>query len=118
MDVYGKSDGSACKFDYIQGCDPFLKIFVNNKLKFESIKLRKKFLYDPKLTFTTARIWRNSTIKVELWDARRGFWDYDALIFQTDGDIDSFLHEPHRQSDNIYNKNVIEAISFWQDEFF
>lgn len=118
MHVFGRSDGSACKFDYIQGCDPFIKLFINDELKLETVKLRKKFFYDPKLTFTTAKIRRNSTIKVELWDARRGFWDYDELLFQTEGDIDSFLNEPRRQSADTYNFNTIEAVSFWQDEVF
>lgn len=115
--MFGKIDGKPCKLDYIDGCDPSLKLFVNDELMIETSKLLKRFSFDAKITFTTAKIRKNSRIKIEVWHVKHGFWSSDGLIQSVEGNIESFLNEPLRQGHHAYkNDNRIETISFWRDE--
>lgn len=74
--------------------------------------------YDPRITYTTGKILKNSTtIKIEVWDASSEFFENDAIIQKTEGNIDSFLNEPIRKGTRFdeYLRNKIETMSFWRD---
>lgn len=118
MYVFGRINGKPCKFDHSDGCDAFLKLFVNDELVLVTPKLREVFTFDAKITFTTGKIRKNSKIKIEVWHMKRAFWDTNGLIQSTEGDIESYLNEPIRQGHHVYkDDNHIETISFWRDEF-
>lgn len=115
--MFGEKSGKPCKLDLSDGCDPFIKLFVNNELVLKTPKLVNKFSFDAKITFTTAKVPKNSTIKIEIWHAKSRFWDSDALILDSEGNIESFLNEPLRKGNHYYeNDNWIETMSFWRDE--
>lgn len=104
------------------GSNPFIKLFVNDELVKESPKRTDKTLHDVDITYETAKIPKNSTIKLEIWDANgSAFWSSEKLLFSTDGDIDSFLNEPVRKGaievHNLDDVNSIETMSFWLDEY-
>lgn len=116
--VKGRIDGAPCGFDHSGGCDPSIKIFVNDELMFETPKLLNQFAFDAKVTFTTLKIRKNSIVRIEVWHVRRTFFDEDGLIQSVEGDIKSYLNEPLRQGDHFYEaENRIETISFWRDEY-
>lgn len=115
--TYGEADGSTCKLFAPLGCDSYIKLFVNSKELFKSPTTKNAFVYDADITYTTGRISKNSTIEIEIRDASAAFWEYDALILKTKGNVDSFLNEPLRAGAEInHRQNSIETVSFWQDE--
>lgn len=87
----------------------------------ESPKRKDKILHDVDITFETAKIPVNSTIKVEIWDAGSILWIWDnyKLIFSTEGDIESFLNEPYRIGTirEFEDLHSLETMSFWLDEY-
>lgn len=116
--AYGEADGKSCKFYSKFGCNSFIKLFVKDDELFKSSTTKDKFVYDADITFTTGKIAKNSTIKIEIWDESSAFWEKEHLILATEGDVDSFLEEPLRTGAWIGDKqNAIETISFWQDEY-
>lgn len=100
------------------GCKPFIKLYVNDELVKESPARKGGTLHDDDITFETAKILKNSTIKLEIWDARSGFWSGKKSIFSTVGDVESFLDHPIRKN-SINSSEAIsaETISFWRDEY-
>lgn len=116
--MFGQKNGKPCKLDYSDGCDPYIELYVNDELVLKTEKQVNKFSFDPKVTFTTAKIPKNSTVRIEIWHAKSAFWDRDSLILTTDGDIDSFLKQPLREVDHqLKNDNFVETVSFWRDEY-
>lgn len=116
--MLGRIDGSTCGLDHSDGCDPSIKLFVNDELMLETPKLLKVFSFDAKVTFTTAKLRKNSKIKIEVWHVKRSFWDTHGLIQSVEGDVESFLNEPIRKGIHVYgDDNHIETISFWRDEY-
>lgn len=116
--AYGEADGSSCKFYSRFGCNSYIKLFVGDDELFRSSTMKDKFVYDADITFTTGRILKNSTIKIEIWDESSAFWEKDRLILKTEDNVDSFLKEPLRKGAMFGDKqNAIETISFWQDEY-
>lgn len=100
------------------GSNPFVKLFVNGKQVKESPKRKDKILHDVDITFETAKIPKNSIIKLEIWDAANVLWIWDKLIFTTEGDIESFLNEPYRISFREYDDiHSLETMSFWLNEY-
>ena len=100
------------------GCNPVIKMFVNGEMVKETPKRKDKSLHDVDVTFETAKISKNSTIKLELWDAGSGFLASKKLIFSTEGSVESFLNQPFRDNDINTNKiDAIETMSFWRDEY-
>lgn len=84
----------------------------------KTVKQKNHESYNPYITFTTERIPKNSTIRIEIWDKGAGFWKSDALIQRTEGNVESFLNKPLRNGGNCSeNHNSIETMSFWSDEF-
>lgn len=103
-------------------CNPFIKLFVNGELVKESPKRADKTLHDVDITYETAKISWNSTIKLEVWDVGSMPWSSPKMIFSTEGDVESFLTGPVRKSANseahsLDDVNSIETMSFWLDEF-
>lgn len=82
----------------------------------KSPKQKYKVRYDPDITFTTARISKNSTIQIEVRDANS-----DDLIFDINGGLDFFLKKRLHEADLIRKhhkqRNRIETMSFWRDEY-
>lgn len=116
--TYGKADGSTCKLFGFHGCDPYVKLFVDENEVLKTARAKHKFVYDTDVTFTSDNIAKNSTIKIEIWDASSAFWEHDALILTTQGDVNSFLKQPLREGVIVKDKqNAIETVSFWQDEY-
>lgn len=116
--TYGEADGSSCKFYSRFGCNSYIKLFVDDDELFRSSTMKDKFVYDADITFTTGRISKDSTIKIEIWDESSAFWELDRLILKTDGNVESFLKQPLREGVMVGDKrNAIETVSFWQDEY-
>lgn len=118
MYTYGELDGNSCKLFGFYGCNPYVKLFVNGAEKLRTPTAQHKYVFNADVTFTTSKIPKNSTIMIQIWDASAAFWEKDALILNTEGDIDSFLNEPLREGVIIKdNRNAIETVPFWQDEY-
>lgn len=114
--MYGEFYGKINTFGWIVKCNPFIKLFVNGDLMLRTKKV-DGFSFDANLSFTTVKIPKNSTIKIEIWDANLGFLDFNTRIFSKEGTVDSFLNGQILQSDSFGEKdNSIEMISFWRDE--
>lgn len=99
------------------GCKPFIKLYVNDELVKESPARNDGILHYADITFETAKILKNSTIKLEIWDAGSGFWSEEKSIFSTVGDVESFLDHPIRENSMNSSEAIsAETISFWRDE--
>lgn len=81
-------------------------------------KKKNRDNYNPHVTFTTERIAKNSTVRIEVWDSSYAFWESDALIQTAAGNVDSFLNEPLREGAHCYEnkQNSLETMSFWRDD--
>lgn len=98
------------------GCKPFIKLYVNDELAKESPARKDGTLHDADITFETAKIMKNSTIKLEIWDAG-SFWSGVKCIFSTLGNVESFLDHPIRNNSmNLSEVISAETVSFWRDE--
>lgn len=116
--TYGEVNGKTCKWNPSHGCDPYFILYINDKEVLKTAKKVDKFFSEVDKTFTSAKIARNSIIKLEIWDASSGFWEKDALILRSEGDVDSFLNEPLRNGIYVLGGvNAIETISFWADDY-
>lgn len=114
--TYCRADGKLCKFNAETGCDSYINIFIGDDDVLKSPKELKKTKYDAKITYTTKKIPKMSTVvRVEVRDACSG-----GLILRTEGDVNSFLRNTVRESElrckTVKNINSIEIVSFWQDE--
>lgn len=97
--------------------NPFVKLYVNDEVVKESPKRNDKIIHDVDFAFETAKISKNSTIKLEIWHTS-GFWSGMKLAFSTNGNVDSFLSRPYRENGhNSSNVNLIETMSFWKHEY-
>lgn len=115
---YGDIDEKESSVQLPPGSNPFIKLFVNDKQVKESPKRKDETLHDVDITFETAKIPKNSTIKFEIWDGSCGFWSGEKFIFSTDGNVESFLNDPFRENDRDTKKiDAIEIMSFWRDEY-
>lgn len=79
-------------------------------------KQKSKVRYDANVTFTTARISKNSTIEINVRDANS-----DDLILNMKGDVEYFvktrIYESHGSKKDLTEPNRIETVSFWRDEY-
>lgn len=104
-------------------CKPYIKLFINNEPVWRSSIIKNdKTLHDPDLTFDTAKILKNSTIVLQIWDAGCGLLSKKEFEFSTNGDVDSFLNQPFRENDRKFigrftKIEAIETMSFWLDEY-
>lgn len=72
---------------------------------------------DP-LTYQSGKIPKSSTIRLQIWSSDHKFWINDELIFQSKGDIESFLTQPFRTNDRTSSDtNTIGTVSLWRDEY-
>lgn len=76
--------------------------------------MRNKLRYDANVTFTTARIAKNSLIDLYVLDAGS-----DAVIFNVNGTVDYYLKHQTHKGEELRKKlqNRIETVSFWRDEY-
>ena len=85
------------------------------------VKTMKKIRngYNPHVSFTTVKIAKNSTIRIEIWDKSASFFDYDGIIQIAEGNVESFLNKPIRYGTVCpeNKQNSIETMAFWRDEF-
>lgn len=111
--TYCRADGKSCKFNAKNGCDSYVSIFIDDENVLKSPKELNKISYDANITFTSARISKTSTIRIEVWDTSSS-----TLILSTEGDVESFLKQPLREGEPVCkHSNSIETISFWRDEY-
>ena len=115
--TYCYADGKPCKGK--TGCNSYVKLYINGEEVLTTPQATNKISYDIDQTFTTSRISKDSTVKIEVWNAYSGqFWGADTLLLSTEGNIESFLKEPLREGEKVCKDfNSIETMSFWQDEF-
>lgn len=113
-----QSDGSLCKIGRKRKCDSYIKLFVNDQEVLKTAKKKNRDSYNPYVTFTTDRIAKNATVRIEVWDSSYAFWESDALIQTTEGNVQSFLNEPLRVGAHCYEnkQNSLETMSFWRDD--
>lgn len=106
-------------YGWIANCDPIIKLFVNGEKLLKTTRSINGFSFDAKITFTTAKIWKNSTIQIEIWDAKKGFMNPNQLIFSKKGTVNSFLNKQRRAEGDDFSENAnrIETVSFWRDEY-
>lgn len=114
--AYCRANGISCESNNKYGCDSYISLFINDENVLKSPKEMNKISYDANITFTTGRILKTSTIRIEVKDASSG-----DLILETEGDVESFLKKPVRESEtgckHTYNVNSIETVSFWRDDY-
>lgn len=111
--TYCRADGKLCKYNAKNGCDSTIQLFVDGDDVLKSPKEMNKISYDANITFTSARISKKSTIRIEVRDVGSG-----TLIFDTEGDVESFLKQPLREGEPVCkHANSIETVSFWRDEY-
>lgn len=107
-----------CKLNPSRGCDPFVILYVNDKEVLRTSKEIDQFVTNVNKTFTSIKIPKTSTIRIEIWDARSGYFEKDMLILKSEGDVNSFLSEPIRRGVYVLGDlNRIETLSFWIDEY-
>lgn len=112
-----KWDGYKCDFAVYNPCDPFVQLFIDGEMLFDTPVRLDNCCYNVDMTYTSNKISKRSWIKIEVRDADYGSPD---LVLRTEGDVDSFLRRGHRSVELKYNKlksNFIQTISFWQDEY-
>ena len=119
--TFGKANGKPCKFQLFIGCNSYIRLYVNDELVLQTPKKNNVYVYDADTTFTTAKIPKTSTIKIEIVRSKskkNGNSSKDKLILSSMGEIRSFLEHPLRTGAKINGgTNRIETISFWQDEY-
>lgn len=111
--TYHRADGEFCKL-IKKGCDSYISVFINDENVLKTPKQKNKTSYDADITFTSAKISKQSKVRIEVRDASS-----DALILVADGNIESFLnkhiHEGQRYDQKQFNS--IETVSFWRNEY-
>lgn len=111
--AFSSADGSDC--DVSGQCDPYVKLFINNEKVNQTKVWENTCCFNANAWYQSIKIPKKSTLKIEIWDDDSGFFGTaDDLILQTQGSIDSFLKTSIHLS---ARKNVMETITFWQDEF-
>lgn len=116
--TYGEENGKTCKWNPSLGCDPFVILYVNDKEVLRTSKETDQFVTNVNKTFTSMKIPKTSKIRIEIWDARSGYFEKDMLVLKNEGDVDSFLSEPIRRGVYVLGDlNRIETMSFWIDEY-
>lgn len=106
-------------YGWIANCDPIIKLFVDDEKVLKTARSINGFSFDAKITFTTAKIQKNSTIIIEIWDARKGLMNPNVLLFRKKGTVNSFLNKQRRAEGDNFDEhaNRIETVSFWRDEY-
>lgn len=99
--------------------NPYVKLFVNGELVLESPKKSDKIYANDDVTYHSDKIPKNSTIKLQIWGSNSCvLWAKDELIFNSEGDVESFLAQPIRKDpNNPAGIDTIETISFWRNEY-
>lgn len=116
--TYGKASGKTCQFVDTLGCNSYIRLIVNGEEVLKTEIEKGKFHYDVDKTFTTEKIPRKSTIKIEVWRSKSMASHQEKIILSTEGDVDSFLKQPIRTGAHFdRGDNRIETMSFWQDEY-
>lgn len=106
-------------YGWLANCDPIIKLFINDEKLLKTTRSINGFSFDAKITFTTSKILKNSTIRIEIWDSRKGFMNPNVKIFGIKGTVNAFLNKQRSgDGDNFSeNANRIETVSFWRDEY-
>lgn len=129
--AYTKWDNSQCdpvkqvrdNFD----CDPFVELFIDGESQLRTSTRDDTCCYDDlNVHFTSKKISKSATIKIEVWDDDNTFAGDlpPELILRTEGNVDSFLNKGYRGVNGtakykgaVNLGNSIDTISFWQDEY-
>lgn len=91
-------------------------MFVDGEQVMKTHTEKDEYTYDVDKAFTTGKIKKTSTIKIEVW--RPKAHGDDKLILRSEGDVESFLKEPLRKGTHFdMGDNGIETISFWEDDY-
>lgn len=116
--AYGLTDGSSCDVSATSVCDPYVKLFINDEKVLETTAQENICCFNVNATYQSIKIPKKLTIKIEVWDDDSGFFgSADDLIQSTEGSIDSFMKTTLRDGAVFSTQqNLIETISFWQDE--
>lgn len=119
---HGDENKSVSSIHVQPQCKPYVKLYVNETLVMRSQIRNQKNLPHADVSFETAKISKNSTITLHIWDAGCGLWSKKEFVFRTYGTIDSFLSEPIRENKRIFDWKLtkieaIETMSFWLDEY-
>lgn len=118
LHAYGNTNGAAC--DTFGGyCDPFVKFFVNDQLIYKSSSRADTPSFDVDYHYTSDRIPKTSTIRIEIWDDDSGFFGSESdLVLRTEGDVISFVNNPFRGgATSPSGQNSINTFVFWEDEY-
>lgn len=116
--TYGEENGRSCKLNPSRGCDPYVVLYINDKEVLRTLKETDKFVINVNKTFASVKIPKTSTIRLEIWDAKSGFFESDAKILKSEGDVEPFLNDPIRKGVYVSGDlNSIETMSFWIDEY-
>ena len=126
VNAYGLSDGRECDTSLTTSvCDPYVKLFIDGKWIHDTSSEDDITTYNVDYQYVSEKIKKSSEIKIQIWDKDwTTLWGSDELIFETIGDVNSFLNEPYRggqlfESINSFLtiQNSINTYSFWEDEY-
>lgn len=97
-----------------------MKLFINGENVVQTKARKNICCFHADITYQSTKIPKTSTIKIEIWDHNSGFFrKADDLILETEGSIESFMETPIRPvAASVFNRrqNLVETVSFWQDE--
>lgn len=113
-------DNTNC--DFFSACDPFIRLSIDGKPQFDTESRTNTDEYDVNVIYTTPKISKNATIKIEMFDDNGD--NNPPLILRAEGSVDSFLRDGFRSvpitlrtwRSFTHSENFFDTISFWQDE--
>lgn len=118
--AYFLPDGTRCDDDITVKCDPYIKLFIDDKLILQTERKDETSVYDVNVIYESKQpIPKTTTIKIEVWDYDSFLNGADDLVQDTEGNIESFLIEPVREgirSNTTGFVNLIESFVIWKDE--
>lgn len=116
--TFGKANGKSCQFLDTFGCNSYIRLFINEEEVMKTEMEKGKTSYNVDKTFTSTRIPKTSTIKIEIWRSKSLAHHHEKIILRTEGNVESFLKQPIRSGAHFeHGDNRIETMSFWQDDY-
>lgn len=116
--ISANSNGSVFNIYQSFHSHPYLKLFVNGEQAMETQIETDRIVTIDDITHQTGKIPKTSIIKLEIWSNDHMFWTNDKLLFQSEGDVESFLTQPFRtDNQTLPESNTVDTVSFWRDEY-